>query len=50
MWKKGITLNCASNSSKVNASLCRLAAIVYSGPPMVQGGGPKNALKIHLIS
>ena len=42
MWKWGITLNYASNSSKVEPSLCLLAAILYSRPSIVQDGRQQN--------
>ena len=45
MWRCGITLNYASNRSKIEVSLCRLTAIFDSEPLMVQDGRQKNAKK-----
>ena len=52
MWKWDITPDYALNILKVKVLLCHLAAILDSGPPMVQDGRqkifgnsfPKNSL------
>ena len=50
MWKRGITLTYASNSSIVKVSLCCVVAILDYEPPIVQDSHQKNCNMIFFTS